>query len=550
MKFRSIIISTTLLATFATACQDDIDDIKESYALSRALSPTNIEYVVKETPATSADGMYSYIFKWNAMNDAASYTIEVAQDDDLAFANIIGQQSGLEEAGCILKFANEDHYYHVRVKSLGFDGTTSLYTEYDSVDVTKYYDALSIKASNKTRESALISWSGSESETVTSYTINGGSKVKFDIETLETNAITVAGLSENTDYSVELFSNRTSRGKVSFTTRSSKEIEAFDAASFKAAIDSLDDGVVILVNDIDLDTAKPYFSKNVTIQSEEGNQYTITMTAQWEIGPGEEGAPVEFDYIKIQNVNFHCTGNYLFNCASSDYFTLGLLSFDNCQIDFDSNNGRSIIRTQGSTDTHTFKAVSMNNCVVNNCQQSGQNYAAFHFQTKSKAGQPAQLDITNSTFNQTSALIMLRVDGADDTTPTTVNISDCTFYGLGAADNRNPRYYIDLNYGKSTAADELNITNCIFGATVTDGGVLAGVRKFSGSAYVVTESGNFVTSDHITTTYKEADGVQTTHSDALPGTATGASTDVFTDPQNGDFSIKNGLKAGDPRWYE
>lgn len=217
-------------------------------------------------------------------------------------------------------------------------------------------------------------------------------------------------------------------------------------------------------------------------------------------------------YIRFNNLKFTDGGcQYLIN--QSKAATVAELTFDGCWLtDF----VRSFVRLQGADNAKTIQNLNVNNCVVNNVAQG---YSMFLW--KDNNGVVNNLNVTNSTFDVFTRSFA-EITGND--TGTTINVSDCTFYG----GPDSGRYIVDAN---GSTGVSVSIARCIF---ANAGG--KGIRNATSN---ITEV--YFTSDFSFSGNSFDPTVQLSES----------STDVFADPANHDFTIQvRNVEVGDPRWLE
>ena len=222
------------------------------------------------------------------------------------------------------------------------------------------------------------------------------------------------------------------------------------------------------------------------------------------------------DFIRFENVKIEDGGcQYFIN--QSKPATVGELSLKGIEI-----NGmeRSLIRTQGT------EAIKIDNIIVDNCvmtdMSNANGYSVFYFGTNTTT--IGKLDIKNSTFNKSQRSF---IESSRAPVANGIFISDCTFYNNVASG----RYFMDAN-GQST---NLTMTNVILGKTF-DAATSRGAR----TAGAMTFTNCLRTSDCVYGSNNIAD---------LPA-GEQSSADIFTDPDNGDFTLKIDTKVGDPRWYK
>lgn len=221
------------------------------------------------------------------------------------------------------------------------------------------------------------------------------------------------------------------------------------------------------------------------------------------------------DYIRFENVKIADGGcQYFIN--QSKPATVGELSLKGIEI-----NGmeRSLIRTQGT------EAIKIDNIIVDNCvmtdMSNANGYSVFYFGTNTTT--IGKLDIKNTTFNTSQRSF---IEASKAPIANGVFISDCTFYKNVVGG----KYFMDAN-GQST---NLTMTNVILSKTYEE------TAKGARSAGTMTITNCLRTSDCVYAANNIAD---------LPA-GEQSSADIFTDPDNGDFTLKIDTKVGDPRWYK
>ena len=113
-----------------------------------------------------------------------------------------------------------------------------------------------------------------------------------------------------------------------------------------------------------------------------------------------------------------------------------------------------------------------------------------------------------------------------------MRIKNSTFYNYCG----NGQYFIDFkdkNYGPAT----FELSNCIFGKTADE----TANKNVRGTCDVADHTSNCKLLSDCFKVIKGADKLEDK-----------SSADIFTDPDNGDFTLKTGCgieKCGDPRWY-
>jgi hypothetical protein len=183
---------------------------------------------------------------------------------------------------------------------------------------------------------------------------------------------------------------------------------------------------------------------------------------------------------------------------------------------------------QGSNSITVNKLV-YNRCIVWDCGDNNSNgtYAFIH--TNVATGKINNIELTNSTFYKIGYGLILHNAAPSQS----VIINNCTFNNTTG----NGRYFID--YNAQTITGSFVIQNSIIGKSLSPTLTARGLR--AGSAATVTN------------TYETSDAAFSNN--LIPGIISYAkpSTDLFTDPNAGNFQIKDNTfpgitNTGDPRW--
>ena len=199
---------------------------------------------------------------------------------------------------------------------------------------------------------------------------------------------------------------------------------------------------------------------------------------------------------------------------------IGNVKVENCTTSGVFNNSFIRLKTAGAEITNLL----INNCIIDSFG-IGAKYAVIYANASSKA-LIDNITIQNSTFY--SFYYFVRQDGI---TGTSLNINNCTFNDM----INNGGYFI--NYS-GTFPSKFNIMNTILGSTIDPT-----------NANGIKSSGNAVLSN----TYMTFDCVFSANPITGANSYSGKAADLFTDPANGNFKIKDNSfagksTAGDPRW--
>jgi hypothetical protein len=248
------------------------------------------------------------------------------------------------------------------------------------------------------------------------------------------------------------------------------------------------------------------------------------------------------NYVKFENIDFtgYCDNNasstkigYLFN--NNLLTTVKSLSFTNCNLH---NYGNTPMRLQGGKN-QVIDTLRFNGCVINEI-----GYASTYAIVNSNSADLVNnIYFTNSSVYNFKGSLILRTGQ----TISSINVTNCTI-NQGMQDPASARYLMDLNTAAFKAGGGVTIKNCIFGST---GGALGanGMRFVAGTT--VTNTGSYYTSDYVDDPIPIG---ATSSSIKTPMTFySGASTALWVDPVNGNFTLKDSSfkgkgVAGDLRW--
>jgi hypothetical protein len=175
----------------------------------------------------------------------------------------------------------------------------------------------------------------------------------------------------------------------------------------------------------------------------------------------------------------------------------------------------------------------VNRCIVFDIGDNGSNgtYAFIHVNTSPAniASKINNIEITNSTFSKVGYSLILH----NTSSSASVKVENNTFYNVIG----NTRYLIDYN---AQTIGTFSFKNNIIGKTLSAANTARGIRYAGGNIDAVNN-------------YKTSDAVFA--GNAIPNIADygNTSANLFTDPENGNFLIKDSSftgksTAGDPRW--
>ena len=547
--------SMMALALSATSCTDGNDwDVDGSLSRLFGLNGDKITVVTAETSATVTFSAFTS----KAVAEPEYYVFEVSKDslyEGVENANIIkfGEDKSLTSSPVVLSGLDGDSKYYMRVKAMSSTSNESKWVYYKdgSSFKTKAEQIFNnVEATDLFEDHVNLSWTpGAEVTHITYANAN-------DVENIQTinltdeekvaGKYTLSGLQPTSTYTITIYKNDVKRGQLQVTTPA-----AMPAANFKYSLAS--DVTVISQDLIDeiAEKAKAAagnetnYSATIGIPAgakvalygtndSDGGKTNVTIPDGMSVTffglAGGETPTITLDknfdiagshaYIKFQNVKLEENGaGYFIN--QNKACTVSEFTLEDCEV---SNVKTSFFRIQGKDAKSIGKLTLKNSIFTNLCA----GYGFIHIDAGSGAGHLDNVEIDGCTFNSICVtgkvfIFSKKTDMQD------ITIKNSTFYNC----NGNGQYFVDFNTD-SFGPNTFLIENCIFGKSADEA-----TNKNIRSKTPATVANSFRTTDF----FKVIKGVNDTEF---------SSTQLFTDPANGNFTIKAGTlkeKAGDPRWY-
>ena len=249
-----------------------------------------------------------------------------------------------------------------------------------------------------------------------------------------------------------------------------------------------------------------------------------TLQVKKSMSIGGNHAYVNFEHLNIDGCYDAETGTkgceYLIN--NGETCSLDALTFTQCNI---ANLSNAIIRMKDVSSGQRIGKLKVDNCVVTN--HAG-NYALFCFD---KGGcEMESINISNSTFYNVAMGKKSFID-VSLCKSMTINIESCTFYNLLG----NGAYFINA---KNAETMKVNLYKLLLAKTVDP------AARGKQGTFEISGSSCYAANDFVLGSGKIAEIA------AFEGSA----KDMFKDPDNGDFTVKNTAlqveQVGDPRWLE
>ena len=547
--------SMIALTLSATSCTDGNDwDVDGS--LSR-LFGLNGDKITVETAETSATVTFS-AFTSKTVPAPEYYVFEVSKDslyEGVENANIIkfGEDKTLTSSPVVLSGLDGDTKYYMRVKAMSSTVNESKWVYYKdgSSFKTKAEQIFNtVDASDLFEDHVNLSWTPDAEVTHITYAnANDAENIQTITLTDEQKAAgkyTLEGLQPTSTYTITIYKNDVKRGQLQITTPA-----AMPAANYKYSLPS--DVTVIsqtLIDEI-AEQAKAAagnetnYSATIGIPAgakialygtndSDGGKTNVTIPDGMSVTffglAGGETPTISLDknfdiagshaFIKFQHVKLEENGaGYFIN--QSKACTVSEFTLEDCEI---KNCKTSFFRIQGSDAKSIGKLTLKNSIFTNLCA----GYGFIHVDAGNGVGHLDNVEIDGCTFNSICVtgkvfIYSKKTDMQD------ITIKNSTFYNC----NGNGQYFVDFNvdtFGPNT----FTIENCIFGKSADEV-----TNKNIRSKTPATVVNSFRTTDF----FKVIKGVNDTEF---------SSEQLFTDPANGNFTIKAGTlkeKAGDPRWY-
>ena len=548
--------SMMALALSATSCTDGNDwDVDGS--LSR-LFGLNGDKITVETAETSATVTFS-AFTSKAVPSPEYYVFEVSKDslyEGVENANIIkfGEDKTLTSSPVVLSGLDGDSKYYMRVKAMSSTSNESKWVYYKdgSSFKTKAEQIFNnVEATDLFENHVNLSWTpGADVTHITYANTNDAENIQTINLTDEEKAAgkyTLAGLQPTSTYTITIYKNDVKRGQLQITTPAAMpaadykyslasdvtvisqtlideiaeqaKAKAGNATNYSATIGIPAGAKVALYGTNDSDGGKT----NVTIPDgmsvtffglAGGETPTITLDKNFDVAGSHA-------FIKFQNVKLEENGaSYFIN--QSKACTVSEFTLEDCEV---SNIKNSFFRLQGSDAKSISKLTLKNSIFTKLCA----GYGFIHIDAKSGAGHLDNVKIDGCTFNSICVTGKVFIY-SNNTDMQDITIKNSTFYNC----NGNGQFFVDFGKDAKFGPNTFTIESCIFGKSADEK-----TDKNIRSKTPATVANSFRTTDF----FKVIKGVNDTEF---------SSEQLFTDPANGNFTIKAGTlkeKAGDPRWY-
>ena len=496
----------------------------ETFVPDRMFTPTAISVTGGDTTAT-----ISWPASLFSAGRGATYTLEISEDSTFQAPATLTLTVDTTFRTVTDDTLLDRKPYFARVKA---NQTQNSAESMDWVETDKSFKLVGVQifhpilATDIIDNSVILNWNPTPGVSKILLTAANGDTMSVAVSADESTAgqMIVDGLTSSTQYNAEIYAGSKNKGLLTFTTKAKldgnniidlREITDNPDILFDTLSQIPNGSIVLLKRGLTYNISSAYlFDKSVTIMSGLGFSTPATLA----LGNNFD-ATGPIDSLKFSDLTFAADGaSYFMNISKAT--TIGELSIQNCTTSGTYNNSFIRLKTGDAVIEH----LDINNCVIHDIG-IGAKYAVF-YASGSNSAVIENINIQNSTFYNFYYFIR-----QEKVTGISLNINNCTFDQM-----INQGGYF-ANY-TGTWPTVFNITNTILGSTLDP------------------ENSNGIKSDgnpSLSNTYTTSDDVFSANPIQGGSSYSGKSTDLFADPANGDFTIKDASfagasTAGDPRW--
>lgn len=538
MKIKYLYILLSLLSFVTFSCKENANDWEYDESYNRLFRP--VTFKVNDFGSTYAELSYT------GVTNATKYVFEFSEGDSLLFNNITRVDTIVAdtltpyvEASSITKTE-----FHTLFKNL--NGTTRYSVRIKAIDEKSGMESGYVGICFDTPDeqiftnnapgvnSATLSWVPESEVTNIKYgeisepsdTIWLNSKVLTDAEKKAGRAV-IDGLNPGTNYLATILKGNAKRGTVNFKTLGMKSGVTIQVQPGDNINDLLAQQAAQGVTNISFvfKGGQTYEIETITVPVGISNIYFVGDVKMDETLPNlylhhvNLSSPlsnISFQYIDLDARSN--SSNFVFSIADDNCFKS--ISFDGCTI---RNISRSLVYL--NRDNLDIESIKISNCIIKNVGAGGYgllNLSKSTVKLKSIA-------ITNTTMMDMGDQLMQMKSSVSD-----ITMNKCIFCNFNIGIGKIFRF--------DAKPTTITVTNSIF--TGNNNGVKVNSGNGDYSSYLSFTS-CYLTSDFVVDTRKFTNAE----------TLSLKSEDLFVDPRNGDFHIKEGVKfagagkVGDPRWW-
>ena len=519
-----------LLTLSFAACSEPADEIK-SNTYSRNFSPVNIEArVVNQTQIR---------MNWAKVEGATAYNIEVFKGNmQFEGTPIKTVQITNDQLPYLLTGLEGEEWYSIRIQAItaGDDSRASKWSNI-SVETGREQIFKEVAETDLNYTSVTLRWpAGEEADYIT---VTPGN-IRHDLTASEIadGAVTITGLTNDTEYKAVMTRGTKTRGTITFTT----PLDLGGATKVEADQTLAD--VIAAANDGDVLALMPgtYAIAASEEAAYENGSLKITKSLTIRSAKSKDRATIK-GRITIENEASLELNQVIIDCSKTDggqaINVVGEGEYDHvnikdCEI-FGSVKGLFYLNVAAKIST-----VSFNNCLIHDIVCTGGDFI------DNRLGYIGTFSLTNSTlYNSCADRDVFRFDGAGQSNTfaekgltTNIIVDHNTFYNIGNAAANRMIFYIRFVSNTITFTNNL-VVGFNNNRGFTNNSATAQAPTLSGNYYWQTENLLSLAAENTQTVkWFDTDGKI-----ADPG---------FADATNGNFTVTNeDIKyygAGDPRW--
>lgn len=523
-------VPVILLGALAFACEEDPDKLDPM----RMFTPAgDIKAVSGETQVklTWNPSLYT------TSNSGVTYTVEVAADT--LFQTPIVASVQTDTAGVVFTDdqleVRQKYFARIKANALSDRPESKSWAVSSSFSIRGMQIFEALTASSITDKAVLLKWRETAGLTrieLTKRNAEGEPVGEPIVTTLAEEDIAarqkfVQGLEASTAYRAEIFRGDRIVGYLTFTTNEPTVGNIINLTRFTDRPSVLEDtllqvesgSIIVLKKGVTYNISESVaLDRSVTIMSEntvEPGKAEIFFTSNFDFAEGAEVDSVVFKDVKLRGSDIG--GSYVFNISNAS--TVGTIKFESSSVE--NFRGVTRIKTGGVTVGKFVVTKSIVNSVANYGVLTVDNSGAF----------------ANNIIFSSSTIYNVERPIVSKSSSNSIVVENSTFSDAPEAG----RYLIDFNSYDVTGG--ITFRNNILGRgkAIGEDNAVKGIR--AGSSTLIQSSGSYATSDY-NATGNQIEGL------TVYG---GSTTDLFTDPGNGNFTIKDPDfagkgSAGDPRW--
>ena len=536
-NFYNKILPLFLVVVLLAACEKDTEI--EEPNLPRMFTPVGLRLTLAQTQVK---------IEWNpslfSQDQKMQYTVEISKDSSFqtppAFTKIVDTTFiTVTDVDIAIR-----QRYFARIKANTTGGTEGSKYWIVSTPFTLTGEQIFIvpvPESDIIDNSVILRWTTTPGVSKIVITPPTGSPVDVVVNAADNTAgfKLIGSLIGNTTYSAEIFAGTKSKGLLSFKTKATiTGANIIDLRGITGRPSVLADtlpiipsgSIVILKRGLTYNfTSATSLNKSLTILS--GSDFIPDLASIFMGSNFNLTAGAAIDSLVFKDVNMYSddyAAKYIFNI--NQVGTIGKVRFENVR----GHKFRGFFRIQTGGAGAQVTDLTILNCVIDSLRD-------FSLVNTNNSNKVANITVSNTTLYNARKVIDHRSPGSNS-----IKFTNCSFYNLpagGAAGGVGGFYFIDL--GTQNSATPIMITNCIFGKTWDEGlgNDARGIQ--AGAATTVSVSNSYQTSDFISTNALYQISL-------IP--YSGTSVNLYMDPANGNFRIKDNAfpgkgNSGDPRWY-